>query len=100
VPDGFRVDPDELDTHSKHVEASLDQVSEALSAARQVAMPTEAYGRICQFFPPRLDPAENKGIEALQAAVEAFTNVHTSLTASARTYGGQDDAAADSLRGQ
>jgi hypothetical protein len=86
VPDGFAVDPDQLTTHRNHVNRSLDQVREALSAAERVSMPTEAYGRICQFFPPKLDPAESKGIEALRAAVEGLSNVATSLDGAARTY--------------
>jgi hypothetical protein len=97
MPDGFTVDPDELATHQKHVETAADQLREAHSAARSVAMPTEAYGKICQFFPPKLDPAENEAIGTLQAAVEAFTNLATSLDSASRGYDNQDTAARDTF---
>jgi hypothetical protein len=90
VPDGYQVDPDDLTVHRNHVNRSLDQVREALSAAERVSMSTEAYGKICQFFPPRLDPAENTGMEALRAAVEGLSHVATSLDGSARAYQRQE----------
>lgn len=98
MPEGFTVDADELARHRKNVEASADKLREAHAAARAVAMPTEAYGKICQFFPPRLDPAENKGVEALLAAVEGMANAARSLGDSGTTYRSRDQAHADGFR--
>ncbi|GHG30010.1 MULTISPECIES: type VII secretion target [Amycolatopsis] len=98
MPDGYQVDPDDLARHRGHVEALADELREAHSAARGVALPTEAYGRICQFFPSRLDPAEDKGVEALLAAVEGMTEVARSLGVSGARYGDTERKHTDAFR--
>lgn len=97
MPDGFDVAPDDLDTHRNHVSRSVDQVQEALSAARQVSMPTEAYGKICQFLPPMLDPAEQKGIDALEASLDGLTELARSLQDAGGDYRTVDEAGRDTF---
>lgn len=95
----FDVTPEEL-----HVGAAdLDEVSaalqQALDAARTVSLPTEAYGLICQFFPPLLDPVENSGTDTIAAGRDATGSAADRLRASAGGYRSTDDTTAGGFGG-
>jgi len=75
------------------------QLSTALDAARTVSMPRDAYGVICQFFPPMIDPIENAGVQALQEAVNAMGNTARAIRDTATTYADTEAANAAAFDG-
>ena len=75
------------------------QLSTALDAARTVSMPRDAYGVICQFFPPMIVPIENAGVQALQEAVNAMGNTARAIRDTATTYADTEAANAAAFDG-
>lgn len=77
------------------VEAAVEQ---ARQAALSVSVPTDAFGILCQFFPPMLDPVEQGGVDALTDGVGALDATVTSLQNAAVAYREQEAANVDLLR--
>lgn len=88
----FGVTPEALRTHASAVNGVRRSVQQALDAASAVSMPTSAYGVICQFFPPLLDPVEAGGTHALSAGVEALDGTIDGLGGNADTYQRYEDS--------
>ncbi len=88
----------DLTAHAHQVDAIGDGIAQAIDAANQVSMPTDAYGILCQPFRMMLDPVEQFGIQALQQASQAMTAVSGSVRQAAAGFHEQDQAAADTLR--
>jgi hypothetical protein len=68
--DGYGVVNDDLTAHASHLDAVVDQLNQAVDAAQTVSMSTDAYGLLCQFLPPAINPVTTEGLDALRAAVE------------------------------
>lgn len=99
MSDQFNVLTDQLNGHAGTLDGLKGQLSTALDAARTVSMPRDAYGVICQFFPPMIDPLENAGVEALQEAVNAMGNTAGAIRDTATTYADTDTANAAAFDG-
>ena len=82
---------------------ALDDVGaalgQALDAARTVSLPTDAYGLICQFVPPLIDPAEQGGTSTISTGIDGVGATADAVRASAGTYDTADDTGADDFRG-
>lgn len=89
---GFEVASD-LDAHATQVEGVKDQIDQAVDAAQQVSMPTDAYGILCQPFRMLLDPVEGFGVDALKGASEAMQSTADKVRKIAEAYRAQDDEA-------
>jgi hypothetical protein len=87
--DGFRIGVD-LSAHSQQLKGVMDSLKQAMDAARQVSMPTDAYGILCQPFRMMLDPVEKFGMDALKDAAEAMDAAAEEIKSTARTYQGVD----------
>ncbi|CAM2980175.1 type VII secretion target [Saccharomonospora xinjiangensis] len=95
---GFEVGAD-LDAHATQLDAVVDQLTQALEAAQQVSMPTDAYGILCQPFRMMLDPVEQFGIDALSDSVEAMQATADKVRKAAEQYRTTDETYRDSMRG-
>jgi hypothetical protein len=89
---GFELVPEELRAHAARLDGIRDRLSTALDAARTVSLPTDAYGLICQFFPPMVDPVEQMGMDAIGEAVTAMEETATGVRETAKTYDAVDEA--------
>lgn len=96
---GYEVITDALVGHATSLGRVQDQLATALDAAQQVSMPRDAYGVICQFFPPMIDPIEASGVNALSTSVQAMQDTITAVNATARDYDTVDTTNASSFRG-
>ncbi|TVT44740.1 ESX-1 secretion-associated protein [Amycolatopsis rhizosphaerae] len=87
----------DLTAHAQQLDAIGDGLQQAVDAANQVSMPTDAYGILCQPFRMLLDPVEQYGIDALQKAVEAMTAVSGNVREAAAAYDEYESGVADGL---
>lgn len=83
---GYEVITDALVGHATSLGRIADQLSTALDAATTVSMPRDAYGIICQFFPPMIDPIEQAGVNAIQQGVTSMNDTITAVNNTARDY--------------
>ncbi|WP_199433278.1 type VII secretion target [Qaidamihabitans albus] len=94
---GFEVGTD-LDAHAGQLDGCTDQLRQAVDAARQVSMPTDAYGILCQPFRMLLDPVEQYGIDALNEAVSAMESAAGKVRKAAQHYQSTEDDITSTLR--
>jgi hypothetical protein len=83
---GFELISGSLEEHGGQLDGLVDRLRQAVDAAHQVSMPTDAYGIICQPFRMLLDPVEQYGITALTKAVEAMAATAKGIRDTAKTY--------------
>lgn len=86
MADGYEVIVDALVAHATALGRVQDGLSTALDAAQQVSLPRDAYGLICQFFPPMVDPVEQSGVTAISAGVRSVGDTITAVADTARAY--------------
>jgi hypothetical protein len=94
----FEVVPEDLDTHASHLDGLVDRLSTCADAARTVSMSDSAYGLICQFVPPFVNPMEQQAMAAIDAAVEAVRTTGENVRATATSYEDQDQTRASVFR--
>lgn len=94
---GFEVGSD-LTAHAGALDGCTDQLRQAADAAKQVSMPTDAYGIICQPFRMLLDPVEQYGMDALNDAVDAMEATAQKVRDSARAYQDSEDGITSALQ--
>lgn len=94
----FKVQAEDLTAHASHLEGLTDRIDTAISAAESVSMSDEAYGLLCSFLPPIVNPMEEEGLNALKAAKEGVTTTAENVRSTAKDYQETDDANADSLK--
>ncbi|WP_230425524.1 ESX-1 secretion-associated protein, partial [Prauserella cavernicola] len=58
----------------------------AVSAAETVSMDDSAYGLLCSFLPPIVNPMEEEGLSALDAAVEGVSVSADNVRKAADSY--------------
>lgn len=95
---GFELVPEELRAHASRLDGIRDRLSTALDAARTVSLPTGAYGVICQFFPPMVDPIEQMGMDAIGEAATAVEATAAEIRETAKAYDAVDDANRQAFR--
>jgi hypothetical protein len=94
----FEVVPEELVAHASHLDGLVDRLSTCADAARTVSMSDSAYGLICQFVPPFVNPMEQKAMAAIDAAAEGVSTTADNVRATATTYQEDDEADAALFR--
>ncbi len=95
---GFEVGAD-LEAHATQLDGVADQLTQALEAAQQVSMPTDAYGILCQPFRMLLDPVEQYGVDALRDSVKAMQATADKVRSAAKQYQAADEGYRDAMRG-
>ena len=91
----FEVVPEDLVAHASHLDGLVDRLGTAADAARTVSMSDAAYGLICQFVPPFVNPMEQKAMDAIDAAAEGVQITADNVRATATTY--EEDDKADAV---
>jgi hypothetical protein len=99
VAQGYEVVTQALVGHATALGRVADQLSTALDAANTVRLPRDAYGVICQFFPPMVDPIEQAGVDAIATGVRAMQDTATEISNTARDYDSVEVANASAFRG-
>jgi hypothetical protein len=88
----FDVVVDDLRAHASHLDGLMDRLSTAVSAANTVSMSDDAYGLLCSFLPPIVNPMEQEGIDSLNAASEAVGTTAGNVRLAADHYEDSDQA--------
>lgn len=99
MADGYEVVTQALVGHATSLGRVADQLATALDAANAVSMPRDAYGVICQFFPPMIDPIEQAGVSAIATGVQAMQDTITGVNDTARFYDTVETNNAGSFQG-
>lgn len=94
---GYGVIDDELRAHAGRLDGLHEQLTTALSAARQVSLGDQAFGVICQFFVPVVHSVSTPGIDALSTAADSVTETAGEVRAAATTYEQTEQANAQAL---
>jgi Excreted virulence factor EspC, type VII ESX diderm len=85
VSSAFEVVPDDLVAHASHVDGLVDRLNTAVSAA-ETAMSPDAYGLICAFLPPIVNPAGEQAKDAISAAVQGVQQMADNVRTAAEAY--------------
>ncbi|MER7015162.1 type VII secretion target [Saccharopolyspora sp. NPDC000359] len=92
----FQVEAEDLTAHASHLDGLSDRFDTAIDAAQQ-AMSDDAYGLLCSFLPPIINPMEEEGLEALKAAKEGVSTTADNVRQTAKEYQEVDQAGADNF---
>ncbi|WP_020660141.1 type VII secretion target [Amycolatopsis benzoatilytica] len=87
---GFRVEPDDLMAHASHLDGLVDRLNTASQAA-DYAMSDDAYGLLCAFLPPIINPTGEKAKEAIGSAVEGVQATSDNVRTAAKSYQDGDE---------
>jgi hypothetical protein len=85
----FEVVPEDLVAHASHLDGLVDRLNTAVSAAGS-AMDPHAYGLLCAFLPPILNPTAQQAAETLKAAVEGVRTSADNVRTAASSYQDSD----------
>jgi uncharacterized protein YukE len=88
----FDVVVDDLRGHASHLNGLMDRLGTAISAANTASMSDDAYGLLCSFLPPIINPMEQEGLTALQAASDAVGTTAGNVRLAADRYEQVDEA--------
>ncbi|CAM3763472.1 type VII secretion target [Kibdelosporangium persicum] len=88
---GFAVEPDDLAAHGSHLDGLTDRLQTA-SAAANTAMSPDAYGLICAFLPPIVNPTGEQAKDTITAAVEGIQQIAGNVRVAAEAYRNDDQA--------
>jgi len=95
---GFGVAADELTVHAGHLDALEARLSAVAVSAADASMDGNAYGLLCSFLPPCVNPVEDKGKAALAATVEAVRTTAVNVRTAAGSYRQREDSSAQPFR--
>jgi hypothetical protein len=87
----FEVVPEDLVAHASHLDGLVDRLNTAVSAAGS-AMNPDAYGLLCAFLPPILNPTAEHAAETLKAAVEGVRTSADNVRTAASSYQDSDQS--------
>ncbi|MFC6009951.1 type VII secretion target [Nocardia lasii] len=94
----LNVSLDEIKTHASNVASAGSGLTQPLEAARAVSAPSDAFGKLCAFLGPLfVDSVETDGIDAIQAAIDAFADASANLGAIADAFTSRDDTNAAAI---
>ncbi|MFI5610634.1 type VII secretion target [Amycolatopsis sp. NPDC051903] len=96
APKGYEVGSD-LESHARQLDGISDGLQQAVDAANQVSMPTDAYGILCQPFRMMLDPVEEFGLNALKITVTAMDAQAEKVRSAAKAYEDLETGAKNNL---
>jgi hypothetical protein len=88
----FDVKVDDLRGHASHLNGLMDRLGTAISAANTASMSDDAYGLLCSFLPPIINPMEQGGLDSLQAASDAVGATAGNVRLAADRYEQVDEA--------
>ncbi|MGH3673430.1 MAG: type VII secretion target [Pseudonocardiaceae bacterium] len=89
--DGYQVLTVALAEHARNVDALCGRLGQAVDAAREVSLPTDAYGVFCQLLPAVLNPLQHSGASALESSTQRLSTTAANIKGTARDYAETDD---------
>jgi hypothetical protein len=81
----FEVDPDDLTAHASHLEGLVDRLDTAHGATAS-AMSADAYGLLCAFLPPIVNPTGERAAEAIKAGAEGIQTLAGNVRTASESY--------------
>jgi hypothetical protein len=97
MADRYEVLIEALREHAKKVDGVADRLVRAVDAAREMNLPTDAYGFYCQTLPMMLNPLQQMGTTALDSSAKRLSATAVNVRATAVDYADIDDANAMAL---
>lgn len=94
----FEVAADDLVAHASHLEGLVDRLNTA-HAATGSAMSSEAYGLLCAFLPPIVNPTGERAAEAIKSAAEGIQATADNVRTAAKSYLDGDTTNAEPFKG-
>jgi excreted virulence factor EspC (type VII ESX diderm) len=91
---GFEVAGDELIVHASHLDGLGDRLAAVLDTASAASMPGHAYGLLCAFVPPIVNPVQEQGKDAVRASGDAVRTTAANVRIAAGNYRQREDATA------
>lgn len=95
----FEVAADDLVAHASHLEGLVDRLNTAHGATGS-AMSDDAYGLLCAFLPPIVNPTGERAAEAIKAAAEGIQTTADNVRTAAKSYLDGDSTNADPFKGE
>ena len=92
MPDGYGVLVDELGAHASRLDALHDKLDQALRAANQVNLGSQAYGQICQFFVPIVQSVSAPAAESIGESAQTMTATAQGVRDTAGSYTNTEQA--------
>jgi hypothetical protein len=89
----FEVVPEDLLAHASHLAGLVDRLNTA-SAASVSAMSDSAYGLLCSFLPPIINPTGEQAADTVKAAGEALSTSADNVRKAATSYQDNEDSSA------
>jgi Excreted virulence factor EspC, type VII ESX diderm len=89
----FEVVPEDLLAHASHLAGLVDRLNTA-SAATASAMSDDAYGLLCAFLPPILNPTGEQAAATVKAAGDAIATSADNVRTAATSYQDNEDGSA------
>jgi uncharacterized protein YukE len=98
MSDQYEVLTEALAAHAKNVDGFADRLAQAADAAREVSLPSDAYGVCCQALPAMLNPLQHIGTAAVDSSVQRLRTTSTDTREAAENCAEIDDRNALDLR--
>ncbi|MGH3546761.1 MAG: type VII secretion target [Pseudonocardiaceae bacterium] len=92
MADQYEVLSEALREHAKKIDRVSDRLAQAVDAAREMNLPTDAYGAYCQTLPMMLNPLQHLAATALDSSVKRLSSAAANVRAAAADYADIDDA--------
>ncbi|HZD14906.1 MAG TPA: type VII secretion target [Pseudonocardiaceae bacterium] len=77
MADQYEVLTEALREHAKKVDRISNSLAGAVDAAREMSLPTDAYGSYCQTLPMMLNPLQHLAATALDGSAKRLTSTAT-----------------------
>lgn len=90
---GYEVLTAALAGHAGNVGTLCERLDQAVDAAREVSLPTDAYGVFCELLPAMLNPLQHSGVGALESSTQRLSTTAADIKGTARDYAATDDGA-------
>jgi uncharacterized protein YukE len=90
---GFEVQPDELVAHASHLDGLTDRLNNAVQAANY-ALSDDAYGLLCAFLPPIVNPTGEQAKDTVSSAAEGMQATADNVRTAAQGYRDRDESQA------
>ncbi|MFY9808406.1 MAG: type VII secretion target [Pseudonocardiaceae bacterium] len=97
MADQYEVLTEALREHAKKVDDLADQLVRAVDAAREMSLPSDAYGIYLHTLPIMLNPLQHVGAAALDSSANSLSTAAANVRAAAVEYAEIDDANAMAL---
>ncbi|MCG8916698.1 type VII secretion target [Actinokineospora sp. PR83] len=92
MPDGYGVLVGELGAHASKLAALHDKLDQALQAANQVNLGSQAYGQICQFFVPIVQSVSTPAVESISESAQTMDATAQGVRDTAGSYANTEQA--------